>query len=123
MIAASALRQGTPIPELNSPGSDGTPCSCGNNGHTSFAVRSGLHRNANEEVNCGWTLPNGDVEDEFTWLTRNSFKNSWLLSLQITVQLGQFVHAGKGRDCSRVLWRKPCQGVNWFSGTLVCLTL
>ena len=44
------------------------------------------------------TLPNGDVEDEFTRVKRGSFMNSSLLSLQFAVQLGQFVHAGKDRD-------------------------
>ncbi|MCY4093771.1 MAG: hypothetical protein OXG05_01445 [Gammaproteobacteria bacterium] len=88
MIATSAERHGTPTPDLYGPGSDGTPCSCESNGRTGFAVRIGLHRSAKEEANCGWTLPNGDVEGEFTWLTHNSFRNSWLLSLQMTVQLG-----------------------------------
>ena len=88
MIATSAVRLGTPTPDLNGPGLDGTSCSCGNNGRTGFAVRSGIHRSTNDEANCGWTLPNGDVEDEFTWLSRSSFRNSWLLWLQMTVQLG-----------------------------------
>ncbi len=66
MIATNAVRHGTPIPDLNGPGSDGTPCSCWHNGRTGFAERNGIHRSANEEANCGWTLPNGDVEDEFT---------------------------------------------------------
>ena len=88
MIATSAVRHGTPTPDLNRPGLDGTRCACWNNGRTGFAVRSGIHRSANEDANCGWTLPNGDVEVEFTWLTRDSFKNSWLFSLQRTVQRG-----------------------------------
>ena len=66
MIATSAERHGTPTPDLNGPGLDGTPCSCCNNGRTGFAERSGIRRSANEEANCGWTLPNCDVEDEFT---------------------------------------------------------
>ncbi len=66
MIAICAVRHGTPIPDLNGPGSDGTPCSCESNGRTGFAVRIGLHQSANVEANCGWTLPNGDVEGEFT---------------------------------------------------------
>ena len=88
MIATSAVRHGTPTPDLNGPGLDGTSCSCWNNRRTGFAERSGIHRSANEEANCSCTLPNGDVEDEFTWLTRDSFKNSWLYSLQMTVQRG-----------------------------------
>ena len=65
MIATSTVRHGTPTPDLNGPGLDGTPCSCWHNGCTGFAVRNGIHRGANEDANCGWTLPNGDVEDEF----------------------------------------------------------
>ncbi|MCY4129152.1 MAG: hypothetical protein OXG15_07930 [Gammaproteobacteria bacterium] len=66
MIASNAKSHRTPTPDLNGPESDGTPCSCWNNGCTGFAVRDGVHRRANVEANCGWTLPNGDVEIEFT---------------------------------------------------------
>ncbi len=58
------------------------------------------------------TLPNGDVEDEFTRMTRGSFMNSSLLSLQFAVQLGQFVHERNFRDRFRTLCEKLSQRLN-----------
>ena len=121
MFKTGAVGNTTLLSDLHGPGSDGSPCSFWNNRPTGFAVHSGTYRSANVEANCGWTLPNGEVENEFTWLTRASFKNSWLLSLQVSVQPGQFVHAGKGGDLTSVSCLKPCQVMKWFSRSEVCL--
>ena len=88
MFKTGAVGNTTLLSDLHGPGSDGTRRSYWNNGRTGFAVRSGIHRSANEEGNCGWNVPNGAVAEAFTWSTRNSFKNVWPLTLQITVKLG-----------------------------------
>ena len=60
------------------------------------------------------TLPNGDVEDEFTRVMRGSFMNSSLLSLQFAVQLGPFVHERNFSVPLRTLGEKLSQRLKWF---------